>query len=146
VSKADSRQADAHMLAEALGVASFIELRDIAPANEQHKGSIATDNIGGPSAGLGFAATVPDKLTSGDLISGKPMEANGTIDAAGNVGIIGGIVQKVYTTSRQGVELFLVPKGNEKAALRTLKSIDSDMQIVGASSLEEAIEVIASLQ
>jgi len=144
--KLDLQLSEEQMVAKALGVISFVEIKDIVPSDKQYKVTIATDNIGGPSAGLVFALTVIDKLSSGDLTKGKQIAATGTIDAAGKVGVIGGIVQKVYTTSKQGVDVFLVPKGNEKAAKRTLKSIDSEMQIIGVETLEEAIEVIASLQ
>jgi PDZ domain-containing protein len=142
----DVKLSDEEMVAQTLGISSFIELRVVTPEDERYKLNIATDNIGGPSAGLVFALSIIDKLTQGDLTNGKQLAATGTIDALGNVGTIGGIVQKVYTTGNRGVDLFLVPKGNEKEAKRALKSIDSEMQIAGVSSLEEAIEIIASLQ
>jgi len=129
-----------------LNIESFIELRAVKPDHSDYEVEITTDNIGGPSAGLVLALTIIDQLTEGDLTNGKRLAVTGTIDAEGNVGSIGGIVQKVYSTSEQGAHAFIVPKGNEKEALRTMKKIDSDMKIIGVSTLEEAMQVLASLQ
>lgn len=144
LAKLDVLLPDEQLAVKGLNVVSFMELRAVMPEDERLKLEIATDDIGGPSAGLVLALTIIDKLTEGDLTRGKQIAATGTIDAAGRVGLIGGVVQKVYTTSKQGAHLFIVPKGNEKEARRTVKRIGGDMQIAGVSSLEEAIEVIAS--
>ena len=52
---------------------------------------IATDNIGGPSAGLAFALGALDALTTSNLTGGHRVGVTGTIDADGNVGPVGGV-------------------------------------------------------
>jgi len=129
-----------------LQVESYIELRSVISDDPDYHLDIATDNIGGPSAGLVLALTIIDQLTPGDLTKGKKIAVTGTINAEGEVGSIGGIVQKVYSTSEQGAQIFIVPKGNEEEARRTLKKLDHTMEIHGVSTLEEAMQVLASLQ
>lgn len=146
LAKIDKALSDERLATEVLDVASFIEQRAVIPEDERYKLEIATDNIGGPSAGLVLALTIIDKLTEGDLTKGKRIAVTGTINAEGKVGSIGGVVQKVYATSKQGAHLFIVPKGNEQEAKRTVKRIGSKMEIAGVSSLEEAIAIISSLQ
>lgn len=146
VEQKDGQLEDKQLVYELLNVDSFIELRAIEPDDPLYKVEITTDNIGGPSAGLVLALTIINQLTAGDLTNGKKIAVTGTIDADGNVGSIGGIIQKVYSTSEQGAHLFIVPKGNEKEAKRTMKRINSDMEIIGVATLEEAMQVIASLQ
>jgi len=70
--------------------------------------NITGNVLGGPSAGTAMTvATIA-------AIEGKKVKDNvaitGTIDSAGNVGVIGGVVQKAEAASKNGVKLFLVPK------------------------------------
>lgn len=144
--KKDLDLEEEQLVYELLHVDSFIEIRTVKPDSLDYEVEITTDNIGGPSAGLVLALTIIDQLTAGDLANGKKIAVTGTIDAKGNVGSIGGIVQKVYSTSEQGAHVFIVPKGNEKEALQTMKKIKSDMKIIGVSTLEEAMQVLTSLR
>jgi len=73
---------------------------------------IRLDDVGGPSAGQMFALGVYDKLTPGALTGGEHVAGTGTIDAAGEVGAIGGIVQKMYGARAAGAEWFLAPASN----------------------------------
>ncbi|WKK70957.1 S16 family serine protease [Rathayibacter oskolensis] len=57
---------------------------------------IQLDDVGGPSAGMMFALGIIDKLTEGSLNGGEQVAGTGTIDAAGEVGPIGGIRQKMF--------------------------------------------------
>lgn len=74
--------------------------------------TISLGDIGGPSAGLIFAAAIVDKLTPGDLTGGKAVAGTGSIDATGRVGEIGGIRFKMDAARADGASLFLVPAGN----------------------------------
>jgi PDZ domain-containing protein len=71
--------------------------------------SIATEGIGGPSAGLAMALAVLDDLTPGNLTGGRRVAATGTIDPRGRVGPIGGIQQKGASARAAGASVFLVP-------------------------------------
>ena len=95
--------------------------------------------IGGPSAGLMFSLGIYDTLTKGSLTDGKTIAGTGTIDAAGNVGPIGGIQQKIVGARDAGAELFLVPPDNcdEASAPR-----NGDMRLVEAPTMHSARESI----
>ncbi len=95
--------------------------------------------IGGPSAGLMFSLGIYDTLTPGSMTGGQAIAGTGTIDAAGNVGPIGGIQQKIVGAREDGAELFLVPPGNceEAAGARA-----GDMRLVEAPTTRSAIDSV----
>ena len=55
---------------------------------------IDSGSVGGPSAGLAFTLAVLDQLTEGELTGGRTVAVTGTINAAGQVGAVGGALQK----------------------------------------------------
>jgi PDZ domain-containing protein len=73
---------------------------------------IQLENVGGPSAGQMFALGIIDKLSPGELNGGANVAGTGTIDAAGDVGAIGGIRQKMYGARAAGATWFLAPYSN----------------------------------
>ncbi|MCU1525585.1 MAG: ATP-dependent serine peptidase containing a domain protein [Microbacteriaceae bacterium] len=73
---------------------------------------IQLENVGGPSAGQMFALGIIDKLSPGELNGGAKVAGTGTIDAAGDVGGIGGIRQKMYGAVDAGATWFLAPYSN----------------------------------
>lgn len=97
-----------------------------------------SDNIGGPSAGLMFALGIYDVLTPGSLTDGKAIAGTGSITAAGEVGAIGGIRQKLVAAQEDGAELFLVPGANCAEAL-TGSHDPEQLRLVRADTLEEAL-------
>lgn len=99
------------------------------------------DNIGGPSAGLMFSLGVYDVLTPGSLTGGKVIAGTGEIDAAGNVGEIGGIQQKLVGAQRDGARLFLVPSGNCAEALGGNYD-PKKMQLVRVTTMADALRDI----
>jgi PDZ domain-containing protein len=96
-------------------------------------------NIGGPSAGLMFSLGIYDTLTPGSLTGGETVAGTGTMDAAGNVGPIGGIQQKIVGAREAGAELFLVPPDNCADALG---APNGDMRLVEAPTMHSARESI----
>jgi PDZ domain-containing protein len=92
-------------------------------------------NIGGPSAGLMFSLGIYDTLTPGSLTGGKTVAGTGTMDAAGNVGPIGGIQQKIVGARDAGAQLFLVPPDNCQDALG---APNGDMRLVKADTMHDA--------
>ena len=102
--------------------------------------TIAIDpNIGGPSAGLMFSLGIYDTLTKGSMTDGKTIAGTGTIDAAGNVGPIGGIQQKIAGARDAGAELFMVPPDNCDEAVG---AANGDMRLVEAPTTHSAVESI----
>jgi Lon-like protease len=95
--------------------------------------------IGGPSAGLMFSLGIYDTLTPGSLTGGKTIAGTGTMDAAGTVGPIGGIQQKIVGARDAGAELFLVPPDNCADALG---APNGDMRLVEAPTMHSARESI----
>ena len=95
--------------------------------------------IGGPSAGLMFSLGIYDTLTEGSLTDGRTIAGTGTIDAAGNVGPIGGIQQKIAGARDAGAELFLVPPDNCDEAVG---APNGDMRLVEAPSTHSALDSI----
>jgi PDZ domain-containing protein len=96
-------------------------------------------SIGGPSAGLMFSLGIYDTLTPGSLTGGETIAGTGTMDAAGTVGPIGGIQQKIVGARDAGAELFLVPPDNCADALG---APNGDMRLVKATTMHSAREAI----
>ena len=92
------------------------------------KVSVDTTGIGGPSAGLAMTLAILDDLTPGDLTGGKNVAVTGTIDAAGNVGEIGGIEQKAVAARAAGVSLFIVPQCSPNDPPDYLASCKADLK------------------
>jgi Lon-like protease len=104
------------------------------------KVSIASGDIGGPSAGLMFALALYDTLTPGDLTQGRTIAGTGTIDLSGAVGPIGGITDKVVAAERVGASIFLVPKDNWSE----LKGVDTgSMKLIEVSSFADAVKALS---
>jgi PDZ domain-containing protein len=96
-------------------------------------------SIGGPSAGLMFSLGIYDTLTPGSLTGGETIAGTGTMDAAGTVGPIGGIQQKIVGARDAGAGLFLVPPDNCADALG---APNGDMRLVEAPTMHSARESI----
>jgi PDZ domain-containing protein len=92
-------------------------------------------SIGGPSAGLMFSLGIYDTLTPGSLTGGATIAGTGTMDAAGSVGPIGGIQQKVVGARDAGAQLFLVPPDN---CAEALGAPNGDMRLVRAETMHDA--------
>jgi PDZ domain-containing protein len=103
---------------------------------------ISSGDVGGPSAGLMFSLGLYDALTPGDLTGGRTIAGTGTITPAGEVGGIGGIVDKVIGAERAGASVFLVPAGN----MQELRGADTgDLQLVSVATFDEAVEELEAL-
>jgi PDZ domain-containing protein len=99
------------------------------------------EQIGGPSAGLIFSLAIYDKITPGALIGNRRIAGTGTIDASGNVGVIGGLQQKLAGAADAGATVFLVPAGN----CRDLAGISTQLTVIRVDTLHDAIDAIESL-
>lgn len=103
---------------------------------------IDSGNVGGPSAGLAFTLGVLDLLTPGDLTGGNRVAVTGTIDASGNVGLVGGVPQKTAAVVADGYDVFLVPSAEvEMAAERA----GDDVEVIGVDTLDDALVALSSL-
>jgi Lon-like protease len=97
---------------------------------------IDTHDVGGPSAGTMFALGVYDTLTPGSLTGGKRIAGTGTIDPeTGDVGIIGGIAQKMVGAKNDGAQWFLAPAAN---CSDVRGHVPSGLRVVKDSTLHQA--------
>jgi len=105
--------------------------------------TIATQGIGGPSAGLAFTLGAIDALTTHQLTGGKAVAATGTIDPTGTVGEVGGVTQKTITVYRQGAHYFLVPVGEATEARKA--AAGHHLTIVPVTTLDQALSFLHSI-
>ncbi|MEO7803821.1 MAG: PDZ domain-containing protein [Actinomycetota bacterium] len=103
------------------------------------KVTIDANDIGGPSAGLIFALAIYDLLDPADLTGGRVIAGTGTITPDGVVGAVGAVAQKIKGAEKQGATVFLVPADEFKEAVA---AVDNDMQVIGVSTLREAIDAL----
>ncbi len=100
-------------------------------------------DIGGPSAGLMFSLAVYDLLTPGQLTGGRFIAGTGTIDLSGNVGLIGGVQQKIAGAAENGATVFLVPSGDCAEAAQS--DLADDVELVKVSTIDDAVEALQAL-
>jgi Lon-like protease len=103
---------------------------------------IQLPGVGGPSAGMMFALGIYDKLTPGELTGDEHIAGTGTIDGGGEVGAIGGIVQKMYGASAAGADWFLAPESN---CSEVVGRIPSGLQVFSVGTLDEAITAVEAI-
>jgi len=105
--------------------------------------TIQLNNVGGSSAGMMFALGIIDTLTPGALNGGEHVAGTGTIDAAGTVGVIGGIRQKMHGAKDAGADYFLAPVGN---CDEVVGHIPDGLRVFAVETLDDALEVMASVR
>ena len=103
--------------------------------------SIDVVDIGGPSAGLAMTLGVIDTLGGGHLTGGRTVAATGTMDAAGNVGDVGGVAQKTVAVEKAGASIFLVPPQEYAAAMSKDRP---GLKVYAVSTLDQALHVLAA--
>ena len=95
--------------------------------------------MGGPSAGLLTALTVYDLLSPEDLAAGRHITGTGTLALGGQVGEIGGIVQKLHAAIAADADVFLAPA--PQADLVTWVAAGR-IKVVGVATFDEALAVL----
>lgn len=103
--------------------------------------TIDTGNVGGPSAGLAFALEVLQKLGR-DVDRGYKVAATGEISLDGAVSPIGGVRQKAIGARETGIDVFLVPAGdNYREAVRDA----GRTKVIAVTSFQQALHALATL-
>jgi PDZ domain-containing protein len=72
---------------------------------------------------------------------GLDVAATGEIDVDGGVGPVGGIKQKTYGARRAGVDVFLVPAGDNAAEARRYAR---GLRVVPVKSFQQALRALAT--
>jgi PDZ domain-containing protein len=102
--------------------------------------TIDSGSIGGPSAGLPFALEILEKLGR-DVDHGLNVAATGEIELDGTVAPVGGLKQKTIGAKKAGVDVFLVPAGdNAQEARRNANGL----KIVPVKSFQQALRALAT--
>jgi PDZ domain-containing protein len=101
--------------------------------------TLRIDDVGGPSAGMMFALGILDKLTPGSITGGRHVAGTGTICGDGEVGAIGGIVQKMAAAKAAGATLFLAPSGN---CDEVVGHIPNGLDVVPVKTLSDSVETL----
>ena len=103
---------------------------------------IEIGNIGGSSAGTMFALGIMDRLTPGDATGGEIIAGTGTMDLDGEVGPIGGIVQKMNGSVRDGARWFLAPADN---CDEVVGNVPDGIRVVRIATLDEAWAAVRAI-
>ncbi len=118
-----------------------IQVEQSATVKLPVKVEIDLGGVGGPSAGLAFALDVVDELGD-DIDGGLKVAATGEIELDGSVGPIGGIKQKTIGAKAAGIDVFLVPAGDNAAVARRNAH---GLRIVAVESFQQALRKLATL-
>lgn len=105
--------------------------------------TIQLNNVGGPSAGMMFALGIIDTLSEGELNGGEVVAGTGTIDAAGTVGPIGGIRQKMFGAVGAGADWFLAPESNCR---EVVGHVPDGLRVFSVATLDDALDVLAGIR
>ncbi|RLK49109.1 YlbL family protein [Microbacterium telephonicum] len=105
--------------------------------------TIQLNNVGGPSAGMMFALGIIDTLTPEEITGGERIAGTGTIDAAGEVGPIGGIRQKLYGAKDAGARWFLAPESN---CDEVVGHIPDGLRVFSVATLDDALDALSAIR
>ena len=103
--------------------------------------TIATGDVGGPSAGLAFALELVQKLGR-DVDRGYKIAATGEIFLDGSVGPIGGVRQKIFGARQSGVDILLAPAGDNANLARKYAG---HVRVIPVETFAQALHALATL-
>jgi Lon-like protease len=97
-------------------------------------------DVGGPSAGLPFALEIA-RMLGRDVTDECRIAATGELALDGSVLTVGGLRQKTIGARRTGVDLFLVPAGENAEEAREHAG---DLEVVPVESFQQALQMLAT--
>jgi PDZ domain-containing protein len=103
--------------------------------------TIDAGGVGGPSAGLAFALDILQELGR-NVAHGHKVAATGELALDGTVGPIGGVKQKTLGVREAGVDVFLVPAGENAQEARRYAD---GLRIVPVKNFPQALRALATL-
>ena len=101
---------------------------------------IETGDVGGPSAGLAFALDIVDEIGR-DVDRGLKIAVTGELELDGGVAPVGGLEQKTIGARRSGVDVLVVPAGENAAEARRHAG---DLRIVPVRTFQQALRALAT--
>jgi Lon-like protease len=96
--------------------------------------------VGGPSAGLAFGLEIA-RMLGRDVTKGCEIAATGELALDGTVLPVGGLKQKTIGAEKTGVDVFVVPVGENAAVAR---SHAKDLEVVAVDSYQQALRRLAT--
>jgi PDZ domain-containing protein len=96
---------------------------------------VSLKNTGGPSGGLVFSLGLIDLLTPADILQGRKVAGTGTISAAGKVGPIGGVTEKILGAKKVGASLLFISRQN----CLDLPDRVEGIRVVAIATIDEAV-------
>lgn len=99
----------------------------------------------GPSGGFMMSLAIYNYLNDIDLTNNLTIVGTGTIDEAGNVGMIGGIEYKIKGAVKSNADLFFVPVDNYEEALNVVNSNNFNIKLYKVSHIDDAINYLKNL-
>jgi Lon-like protease len=118
-----------------------VSARDALHVTLPVKIKIDAGGVGGPSAGLAFALDILQELGR-DVTHGHKVAATGELGLDGAVGPIGGVKQKTLGVRRAGVDVFLVPAGENA---REARRYADGLRIIPVKNFPQALRALATL-
>lgn len=106
------------------------------------KVGIDAGGVGGPSAGLAFALDIMQELGR-NVTHGHTVAATGELAPNGAVGPIGGVKQKTLGVREAGVDVFLVPAGENA---REARRYADGLRIIPVKNFQQALQALATLR
>lgn len=103
------------------------------------------DNESGSSGGLMMGLAIYNSLVEEDITKGLNIVGTGSINNDGSVSEIGGVKYKVLAAVKDNADIFLCPKENYEEAIKIKEKRNLDIEIVGVSTLKEAIDYLKTL-
>lgn len=97
--------------------------------------------VGGPSAGLAFALDVMEELGR-DVDRGYRVAATGEIELDGSVAPVGALEQKTLGARRAGVDVLLVPAGDNA---RVARRYADGLRVIAVENFQQALSKLATL-
>jgi PDZ domain-containing protein len=97
--------------------------------------------VGGPSAGLAFGLDVVEELGH-DVDRGHRVAATGEMCVDGTVAPVGGLKQKTIGAKQAGMDVFLVPAGENTSEARRYAG---GMRVIPVNSFRQALHALATL-
>lgn len=118
-----------------------IQVEQAARIELPRKVEIDLGNVGGPSAGLAFALDVLEELGR-DVDRGYKVAATGELELDGTVTPIGGAEQKTLGARAAGVDVLVVPAGDNAAVARRYAG---GLRVIAVDSFQQALRALATL-
>ena len=104
-------------------------------------------NESGSSAGLMTTLAIYNALIPEDLTHGKKIAGTGSISLNGDVSEIGGVNYKLLGAVYGKADIFFVPKGdNFEECIKLKKEKNYDIEVVGVSTVDDAINYLKNLK